>query len=156
MTASALGRDVAATLLPKFAIDHHTVTAGGGADGVGQNGVEIDLTALATRPESVAALVGVKAVLAATETAAVAAKWQERVAGSGDWADLTAFTTLFTLTGGSGGSTERGAGKLGTRLENARSAVRVVTRVTMSASATDTADVAALAAFGGLRDPSKA
>ncbi|CAO3445750.1 hypothetical protein [Azospirillum argentinense] len=147
----ALGRDIAADLGPcAFALPSTSITAGGSNDNVAVNGATIDLTALpgGARTESVAFLIGARAVLAAAATLTVNAKIQTSADGSA-WTDVKDTATILTLTGGVGGSTETGTGRIGVALEYCRQFARVVVTGDMSAANTDTGNLFGLAVFGG-------
>lgn len=143
----SLCRDLAAEVHPVYAAAYATATAAGTGDNTATEGASIDPAALPCRFESVAFLLAATATLAATKTLTVSAKIEHYVDGA--WADLVAATTVLTLTGAAGGSTETGAGKIGVSLEYAEGPVRVSFTPNLSATATDTAAVQVLAVFGG-------
>jgi hypothetical protein len=142
-------RSLAAELFPAYALAEETVTAGSGGDGAAINGVEIDTESFPTRFNNVTAVVPVEAELGEGETATVVAKIQTREASDGDWADIAGAEAQIVLTGGDGGTTERGVLKVGADMAFAARRLRVVVTPTLSASATDTAAVSAMALFAG-------
>ncbi len=145
---NSLMRDIAAQVLPRFAHDGVSLTAGGGGDNAESAGTTIDTMALASRCESVCFALAAKAVLAASATLALVAKIEHSDTGS-SWADLVPAVEVLRLTGGTGGSTERGTGKIGVALEYAKRYIRVSVKPDLSAGSTDTAVVDAIAVFGG-------
>lgn len=147
--------DIGVFIAGKVAIDAYTATAGGSGDATAANGIEVDLLALTNKPRSMKVQIGVTAVLAATKTAVLVAKVQHRDTG-GSWADYTydprggtIGTTTLTLTGQSGGSTERGVLEINCNLEGAKQNVRVTVTPDLSATGTDTAAIWAIYNFGG-------
>ncbi|AUN31953.1 hypothetical protein [Niveispirillum cyanobacteriorum] len=146
----ALQRDIASELQAvAFALAATAATAGGSGDNTAANGATINVSTFPSgRQESVAFLIPARAVLAAAATLTVSAKIQTSDDGSG-WVDVVAPTTVLTLTGGSGGTTETGVGKIGVSLEYCGTYVRVVVTPDLSAANTDTASVSSVAVFGG-------
>ncbi|MBP2302529.1 hypothetical protein J2850_005268 [Azospirillum picis] len=147
----SLGRDIVAELGPcAFALPATSATAGGAGDGTAANGVTIDLTALpgGVRAESIAFLIGAKATLAATKTLTVAARILTSPDGS-VWTEAVASASILVLTGGAGGTTEAGTGRIGISLEYCKQFVRMEVTPDLSATATDTASLFGLAVFGG-------
>lgn len=148
----ALGRDIATELGPcAFALPSTSVTAGGAGDNTATSGTAIDLGALpgGVRAESITFLIGAKATLAATKTLAVSARILTSADGSA-WTEAVGATSIVTLTGGAGGSTESGAGRIGVSLEYCSQFVRVEVTPDLSAANTDTAILFGLAVFGGV------
>ncbi|MFG1205578.1 hypothetical protein [Xanthobacter flavus] len=146
---NSLQRDIASQLAVAFAHDGVAATAGGSGDATESAGAVIDLLALASRPESVAFVLAAKAVLAATKKLALTAKIEHSDASGSGFTDLVAAKVVLTLTGATGGSTERGAAKIGTSLEYAKRYIRVSINPDLDAANTDTATVDAVAIFGG-------
>jgi hypothetical protein len=142
-------RSLQAELYPTFALAEETVTAGSGGDGAAINGVEIDTQSLPTRFNNVTALVPIEAVLGEDETATIDAKVQTREEADGDWVDVAGADGQIVLTGGAGGTTERGVLKVGADMAFAQRRLRVVVTPTLSAAATDTAAVSATLIFAG-------
>lgn len=159
--------DIAALLAGEPAFDPLAVTAGGAADGVEQDGLAVDRFAIQQndandnrrRGLSAGLFIGLRASLAAGETAALIANAQH--------ADDAAFTTsvadfphrasaqpptiaLPSLTLGPGALVDtRGVLKQQYDLSGARRFIRVQFTVTMSAGGVDTADAWGLWIFGG-------
>lgn len=147
---NSLNRDLAAEIAAAYAAASTLLTAGGAGDATEVTGVTIDLLALPTRYESVCFALAATATLAATKTLTVAAKLETSDASDMSGAvDLVESATVLTLTGATGGSTERGTAKVGVSLEYAKRYVRVKFTPDLSATATDTAVVQSVALFGG-------
>lgn len=127
------------------------LVAGGTGDNTEITGATINLASLAARPASVVFEVFGRGVLAATATLAIAAKIEYSADGSTNWTDLVASATVLTLTGGSGGTTELGVGRIGVDLikENVNY-IRIKMTPNLSAANTDTAEVSAVAVFDAL------
>jgi hypothetical protein len=145
---SSLGKDIKAELHPVAALDPVSATAGGAGDGTEADGVTIDQRALSTGFNSVEFNIAAKAVLAEDETLTVTGNLQDSADGS-SWADITTPATLLTLTGGAGGSTERGVARMGVDLTKYRRYVRCQATPELSAANTDTANLQGIAIFGG-------
>ncbi len=141
-------RDLKGETTSLYALDETNATAGGTGDATAANGITLDLTAIAD-PASVVFEVWARATLADTKSLTVAAKIEHAVTGSGDWADYVASSTILTLTS-SGGSTEKGVGRIGADLRQANRYIRVTVTPDLSATGTDTATLTAVAVFGGL------
>lgn len=147
------GKDLKGQTSAKFAgVASASITAAGAGDNTEITGDSIDLTTLSARPSSVSVEIPVKATLAATETCVVAGLLEKSADGS-SWSTLLATATLLTLTGASGGSTEKGVARLGSDLINSDCRyIRYKATPNLSASGTDTMQVgAAVALFGGLQ-----
>lgn len=126
--------------------------AGGTGDNTEIVGATINLGALPSRPASVVFEVFGRAVLAATATLTIAAEVEQSVDGT-TWSstDLVASATVLTLTGGSGGTTEMGVGRIGADLiQDGVNFIRIKMTPNLSAANTDTAEVSAVAVFGSL------
>lgn len=143
------GKDLRGRTLSRAAAAGRLV-AGGTGDNTEIVGATINLATLAARPASVVFEVVGRAVLAATATLVIAAE----VEGSSDgttWVDLVASATVLTLTGGAGGTTELGAGRIGVDLiQSNASFIRLKMTPNLSAANTDTAEVASVAVFDAL------
>lgn len=126
------------------------LVAGGTGDNTEITGATINLASLAARPASVVFEVFGRGVLAAAATLVIAAELEYSADGS-TWADLVASATVLTLTGGGGGSTELGVGRIGVDLvkENVNY-IRIKMTPNLSAANTDTAEVSAVAVFDAL------
>lgn len=145
---TALGRDNAAYLTPVFAAAEYDLTAGAGSGDSEQTLATVDrLTAFDNvRHASATAIVMATATLAATETLTITGIW-EHSADNSTWAEIGTDETLLTLTGGAGGSTETGTGKLNINLAEADQYVRFKQTSDLSASGTDTAKVSSVYVF---------
>lgn len=143
------GKDLKGQTLSRAALAGRLV-AGGTGDNTEIVGPSINIGALANRPASVVFEVIGRGVLAATATLAIAAEVEYSADGT-TWADLVATSTVLTLTGGSGGTTELGVARIGADLiqENVNF-IRLKATPNLSAANTDTAEIAAVAVFGGL------
>lgn len=147
---NALGRDLAAMIGAAYAAASTSLTAAGGGDNTEVTGVTIDLMALPTRYESVCFSLPATATLAATKTLTISAKIETGDASNlSDATDMVAASTVLTLTGAAGGSTERGVAKVGSSLEYAKRYIRIKFTPDLSATGTDTAVVQSIALFGG-------
>lgn len=147
----AMGCSVESQHKVMHALNHTDVTAGGGGDGVAIEGVSLNLANIGEMPDSVNFAIDCKAVLAETKTLTISAKAQVSANGS-DWTDVAAATTVLTLTGGTGGSTEYGVGLVSAKLRKKDIAyVRVHATPDLSATSTDTARVSGVAILGGLK-----
>lgn len=147
---NSLGRDIASEIAAAYAAASTSATAGGGGDNTEVTGVTIDLLALDTRYESICFVLSATSTLAATKTLTVAAKIETSDdSGMSGATDLVASSTVLTLTGAAGGSTERGTAKVGASLEYAGRYVRIKFTPDLSATGTDTAVVQSVALFGG-------
>ena len=149
---ASLGRDIAAELLLKHAGAQTDVTAGGSGDATEIVGDTIDLTALASRAQSVAFICDVEATLQEDQTITIVGDIEVSEDGGTTWTTHVTSATLLTLTGDSGGSTEYGVAKVGSELAlEGVNAVRVNLTPDCSAANTDTAKVGGIVAvFGGL------
>lgn len=146
----SLGRDLASELHVAYAAASTSATAGGSGDNTEVTGVTIDLLALPTRYESICFALAATATLAATKTLTIAALIETSDASDMSGAeDLVATSTVLTLTGDTGGSTETGTAKVGASLENAKRYLRIKFTPNLSNTATDTAVVQSVANFAG-------
>jgi hypothetical protein len=143
------GKDLKGQTLSRAALAGRLV-AGGTGDNTEIVGSPINISALPNRPASVVFEIIGRGVLAATATLAIAAEVEYSADGS-TWADLVATSTVLTLTGGSGGTTELGVARIGADLIQADvNFIRLKATPNLSAANTDTAEIAAVAVFGGL------
>lgn len=145
------GKDIKGATLSYFAGIGTTATAAGSGDATEVVGDTIDLEALSSRPSSVVFEIPVKSVLADTETCVLVGDLEKSADGS-TWSSLVASATLLTLTGETGGTTEKGVARMGADLiqTNCRY-IRCNYTPELSASGTDTAALGgAVAVFGGL------
>lgn len=145
----SVGRDLKGETTSLYALDETNATAAGSGDNTAAPGVNIDTRTLAD-PASVVFEVWARATLAAAATLTITGKVEHSVTGSGDWADLVTASSLLVLTGGSGGTTEKGVARLGADLRQANRYIRVNVTPDLSAGSTDTATLTAVAVFGGL------
>ena len=147
----AFGCDIASQILLKHALAETNATAAGSGDATLITGSTLDLTALAQRPRSVCFAIPCEATLAATKTLVVTGSIETSADGS-NWDVEVATATLLTLTGQTGGSTEKGFAKVGCTLAKKDvKYVRVKATPDLNASGTDTAKIGAgVAIFGGL------
>lgn len=150
----AFARDIGALFDIGVAEVVPTITSGAGADGVEQNGLVID------RQDALSAVFALllEATLDEDETAIAQLTLQEGDESDGsDMADVAAAlqpegaaaSSVLTLTGGSGGSTETGAYKFDVDLSSLKRYVRVQVELTLSRGATDTGTVAIAYILGG-------
>lgn len=136
-------RNIGAYIKNVLAFDHLTVTAGGGADGVLQNGRSVNrLNYL-----SCVLSVFVSAVLASSETASVTVQLQDSADGSTGWVDYG--DPLLITEVAADGADENGEVELDMNLSAAKGYIRSNITITMSAGATDTAEVMAGFTFAG-------
>ncbi len=143
------GKDLKGQTLSRAAAAGRLV-AGGTGDNTEITGATLNLASLAGRPASVVFEIIGRGVLAAAATLVIAAELESSADGS-TWEDLVASATVLTLTGGGGGSTELGVGRIGVDLiKEDVNYIRVKMTPNLSAANTDTAEVAAVAVFGGL------
>lgn len=148
----AHGKDINALTRAVFArAATAAITAAGAGDNTEITGDTINVQTLAERPSSVSFEIPVTATLAATETCIVTGLIEKSVDGS-TWVTLVASATLLTLTGASGGSTEKGVARIGADIiQSDCNYIRFKATPDLSRSGTDTMQVgAAVAIFGGL------
>lgn len=106
--------------------------------------------------DSVVFAVTCRAVLAATKTLVVKATLQDSADGS-SWADVAAAyqpggaadSTIRTLTGGGGGSTETSVNEIAVDAVPLRRYLRIQLHADLNAAGTDVADIHAVAVKGG-------
>lgn len=139
---TALGRNDAVYMTPVYAAAEYDLTAGAGTDDTEQTCATVNrLTAFDNiRHESATAVVAATATLAATKTLIITGIWEHSPDNS-TWTEIGDDTTMLTLTGGAGGSTETGAAALGINLAEADQYVRFKQLSDLSATGTDTAKV---------------
>ena len=151
-------RDPGAFIDARRGFNALTVTAGGAADGVAQNGLSVNrLVDLRDEGEGAAFLLAFSASMATTETAIVSVQFQDSADGS-SWANLGSAQTAPTIGGASGAQTPDGVlifhmgveGRSG--LDSARQFIRAVVTVTLSAGATDTFEEFGIWVVSGARN----
>lgn len=148
---NSLGRDIKAETQSVFALTSTAATAAGSGDNTEVDGATINKATLGFKAESVVFSVPARALLAATKTLTLTANLQDSANGS-SWTDITDPAVILTLTGGGGGSTEIGVGRLGYDLNKARQYIRIQCTPDLSNTATDTAVMGAgIATFAGLQ-----
>jgi hypothetical protein len=151
--AHPLSTDVGSILDGQVSHDQLNVTAGGGGDGVAAVGEAIDRQGY----DTAAFLVSAEADLAATETLTFGSILiEESDDGLGGWTALDNTGTPanyrtedLTLTGGAGGSTERGVLQVNAALGSAKRYVRLTFTPDLSAGGVDVARIACVAALSG-------
>lgn len=142
-------RNIGSFLRALPALSPVTVTAGGGADGVAQNGLTIDRNDIVPVALSALAVVIGHAALGAAETAQVAISVQDSADGV-DWDDYDAgppddYAAVTTAENADG--THVFTRKI--QLGGARRYVRIQVTATMSAADTDTLALSAALVVGG-------
>ena len=145
-------RDIASVIHTKAGIHAFAVLAGGGADGTLKVGEVIDRAAMPHGKSpalSAEICIAVLAVLASTETCIISTIKVEHDTDSGfsTPTDLKTFTETLTVTDAVAG--EKGELRLAIDLSSAKQFIRIELTPTMSAGATDTADIFCSLAFGG-------
>lgn len=149
----SLMHNVSAFLKALRASDNVSVTAGGAGDNTAVTGQIIDRHANGN-PLSLAVAILFQAVLAAAATLTLKTVIVEHGDNSA-LSDAATFVTLETgtgsvvATGGGGGTTERGQKQYAVDLGGAKRYIRLKYTPDLSAGATDTAQVAAVAICGG-------
>jgi len=146
------GKDLKGQTTSRFArVATASIVAGSGSDNVEITSDVITISALALRPASVVFEIPVTATLTAAATCVVIGEIEKSVDNS-TWVDMLASSTLLTLTGGTGGTTEKGVARMGADLiESGCEYIRFKATPNLSAAGTDTMVVgAAVAVFCGL------
>lgn len=147
-----IGKDLAALVKTVPASAVTAATAAGAGDNTEVNGLSIDTAAYDNRFDAVLFQIAAQATLQDTETLVVTANLQDANddgAGAPDtWADVAAPAVVLTLLS-AGGTTERGVANLGLDLSKSKRWVRVQFTPNLSASATDTASLVAIATLSG-------
>lgn len=140
-------RNIGAYLNSANALAANVVTAGGGGDGVEQDGYWNNRT----RKLSAVLVVSFEATLAEAETLSIAANIQDALDGAGvGAADYDGeFLNAIVATGGSGGSVEVGTVEIDVDLSSAKGWVRGQVTPTLSAGATDTVALSAVLILSG-------
>lgn len=143
---TALGRDDAALLTPRFCAVETSLTAGGAGDNTEITGGQIDLRdAFGTkRFGSLTLVLTARATLTAAQTLALKAVRFEHSDDASAWSEMKAGATTLTMTGPEGGGTVTGEAVLGCNLLEAKRFVRAKFTPDLSAGATDTAKVSAV------------
>lgn len=143
-TASQLG--VGNYITSRRALNINTVTAGGGADNVAQNGIAINRLGFLSMLVNVL----ITAALASAQSVAVACKVQDSADGSTDWQDLAGASgsSAVSVTV-SDGADENGLLEMNVNLAGARKFVRIVVTPNCSAANTDTATIGGIVNLGG-------
>lgn len=146
----ATQKDIGSLLKGKFALIPNVVTAGGGGDGVEQDGAWVERS----KYLSGKLIIAYSTTLAEGETLTLAANLQDDTAGDGaaaaDYGD--AFAAAVVATGDTGGSTETGVVEIDVSLQAADAYVRCQVTPTLSAGSTDTAAITAVFAMGGTQE----
>lgn len=150
---SLFPNDIDGQLSQKLGVVIPTITAAGTGDNTEVDGPSIDRQ----NATSMSVAIVAKAVLAATKTLVVKATVQDSADGV-TFADVAAAlqpggaanSTVMTLTGGAGGSTESGVYQLGVNLSSLKRYVRIQVLPDLNATGTDTATVAGVVSLGGL------
>lgn len=145
------GKDLKGRTISAAALAGRLVAAGTG-DNTEIVGETINIGALAARPASVVFEIIGRAVLADTKTLVLIGDVESSADGS-TWESLVASATLLTLTGETGGTTEIGVARIGVDLiQEDVNYIRLNLTPNLSNTATDTAEVAAIAVFDALAD----
>ena len=150
---SLFPNDIDGQLSQKLGVVIPTITAAGSGDNTEVDGPSIDRK----NATSMSVAIVAKAVLAATKTLVVKATVQDSADGT-SFEDVAAAlqpggaanSTVMTLTGASGGSTESGVYQLGVNLASLRRYVRIQVLPDLNAANTDTATLAGVVSLGGL------
>ena len=146
MANPAMQRDIGSALIGR-ACGAAAATAGGSGDATEVDGKWIDRQGYS----SAKLIIGVRAVLGATETVTLAANLQDASDSSGtgaaDYGSAVAATTA--ATGGGGGTTEFGQIELDFDLSGAKRYIRPQFTPNLSRANTDTAIVSATLILGG-------
>lgn len=141
---TALGRDDAALLTPRFCAVETSLTAGGAGDNTEITGAQLDLRDdFGTRRfGSLSLVLSARATVAAGQALALKAVRFEHSDDAAAWSDVEPGATALTLTSEAGG-TVTGAAVIGCNLLEAKRYVRAKFTPDLSASGTDTAKVSA-------------
>lgn len=149
MSEQSHGKDIRGRTLTRAALGG-SLTAGGTGDNTQITGPTINIQSLAGRPAGMVFEIVARAVLAATKILTVTALVESSVDGT-TWTTLVGSSTVLTLTGAAGGSTEHGVGRIGVDLIQSNvNFIRLKATPDLDAANTDTAIVAAVAVFGSL------
>lgn len=135
-----------------------SATAGGSGDNTLVTGTVIDLLSTTLfpqgRPKSCKVLLPYTTTLASAETLTLGSVLLEHSSDNSTFATLGTVASGTVSTGGSGGTTNTGIYQgLSVNLEGANRYVRIKFTPNLSASGTDTAQIAAVAVFGGFPRP---
>ncbi len=137
----ALMRNIGAFVSPKFGGDHYEVVAGGGADGVAQNGDAVDRQGHL----SCNVAVPMTAVLASSETASTVVQMQDSADGSTGWADYGDPSAAKLMTDA---VNESDILDFDVDLSGAKAFIRTEITTTCSAGVTDTVQVMNVVTLG--------
>lgn len=145
----AFQRNVGSFIHAVAGLAAQTVTAGGAADGVAQNGVTFDRASLGDHVLSALFVLHTELALGASDTATVLIEFEDSADGS-TWADYDPgppddYAAVTTEANADGHAIFTRKIQLG----NARQYVRAVATVTLSAGATDTAKIDGVFIVGG-------
>jgi len=140
-------RNIGAFIEGVNALIANVVTAGGGGDGLEQDGYWNDRS----RRLSGVLVIAYTAVLAQDETLTLAANLQDATdnagAGAADFGDV--FASAVVATGGTGGSTEIGTIEIDVDLSGADAFLRGQVTPTLSAATVDTVALSAVLVLSG-------
>jgi hypothetical protein len=143
-----IATDIGSLITHRIAAAITSLTAGGAGNAAAVNGYTIDLAGL-RMPSNADIVFHMNADLSADKTLNLTAlKIQDSAAGDGsDWADFAVLPAPGVVVTGTG--TVSGTFATGVSLSHARRYVRVVYTPDLTATATDTATVAAALTFAG-------
>jgi len=148
------GKDLKAETISRFArAATAAITAGAAGDNTELVGTSLNIQTLSARPSSVVFEIPVTATLGATQTCIVTGLIEKSADGT-NWSVMTASSTLLTLVGGSGGTTETGVARVGADLiESDANFIRFKATPDLNRANTDTMQIgAAVAVFGGIEN----
>ncbi len=153
MTNKAFQHDVGAYITSRAALNPEVVTTTG--DGSERNGTAIDRNALNSVALSAIVTIPYYGALAAAKTVTIKSNVQHSSVSSAGWADYndkdnsTANTVTAGSTATTAAQTPSGVLEYDVDLAAAKRYVRVQVTPTLSATATDTVDIAGVIVFGG-------
>ncbi len=142
--------NIGSYLAVKRASDNASATAAGSGDATEVTGSGIDRSAIGM-PVSAILAVSYKTVLAAAKTLSVAAAIDDSPDGT-TWTVYTSAANAVLETAGTGALTARGVLELSADLQKANRYVRARFTPDLSATGTDTAELAAAFVFGGFQE----
>jgi hypothetical protein len=146
-----MNRDLDTSIKVKRAATNTSVTAGGTGDATEVAGVAIQRTVIGL-PRSAVFAIPFTATLAATKTLSIACIVEHSSAAASGYADLVNVASAVVATGATGGSTETGCVEIGVDLSGAKDYVRIRFTPDLSATATDTAALSAVAVLGSFQE----